>query len=156
MGIMWGARRGGIQRTAVWMCSRTSLRPQNDALAIPVPLTSASYLRALLIASQRLPGRISLTSASYLNDFPTGFRRDTIVVPGVRGSRAHVPLGSSLLAFSCAPLRSRWLSHGSLPVFLCDGSGLEEARAMLSNVKTSAGDADAHGILYKFAHEMRA
>lgn len=153
---MWGAPRGGVQRAAVWMCSRTSHRPLNGALDIPISLAFRAYLIDFPAASQRLPTHISMTSTSHLNDFPVGFRRSLVVLPGVRGCRAHVPLGSSLPAISLSPLRSRWLSHGSLPVFLCDGSGLEEARAMLSNVKTSAGNEDARGIFYKFAHEMRA
>lgn len=144
---MWGARCGGIQCAAVWMCSRTSLRPLNGALDIPISLAFRSYLIDFPAASQRLPIHISMTSASHLKGFPSGFRRSLVVLPGVRGCRAHVPLGSSLPAFTLSPLRSRWLSHGSLSVFLCDGSGLEEARAMLSNVKTGSGNADARGIV---------
>lgn len=59
---MWGAPRGGVQRAAAWICARIRLRPQNDALDIPISLAFRSYLIDFPAASQRLPTRISMIS----------------------------------------------------------------------------------------------
>ena len=104
---MWGAPRGGIQCAAVWMCSRTSHRPLNGALDIPISLAFRSYLIDFLTASQRLPGRISKASRLVSRGVPLSCLAFAVAVctcPWVHLcrpslSRRSVPDGSRMAVF---------------------------------------------------------